>query len=211
MISCDGVRWIIGAGTYLDIAFHAWQQALPHEDIRRVDVTQNADYSFNTEIFSQTDPNVDLVFIAFNEKFGNFKRSELMQAALACGSKLDSFISPKALLSANVSVGVNCFVADGVIVGANTKIDYNTVLLSGSVVGFNVRIKPSCWIESGVQLGEGVTVGSHAIIRTGAVVAPGVALGRFAEIAIPGRYGNDVPAKAVFDPRFNTPIFVYGT
>lgn len=211
MISCNGVRWIVGSGTYLDIAFHAWQQALPHEDIRCADITQNADYSFNTEMFSQIDSKADLVFIAINEKFGNFKRSELMQAALAKSLKLDSFVSPKALLSANVAVGVNCFIADGVIVGANTKIDYNTVLLAGAVVGFNVRIKPSCWIESGAQLGESVTVGSHAIIRTGAVVVPGVAVGRFAEIAIPGRYGNDIPAKTVFDPRFNAPIFVYGT
>ena len=211
MISCSGTRWIIGSGTYLDIAFQAWKLALPHERIRREEITQNADFEFNLEVFSQVDREHDFVFLAFNEKFGNFKRSELMQAALERGLQLDSFISPKAMLSAEVSIGKNSFLGDGVVVGANTKIDYNTVVLAGASVGFKAHVKACCWIESGVHVGDGASIGSHSILRTGTIVAPGVKVGRFCEIAVPGRYGDDIPAKTVYDPRYDTPIFVYGS
>jgi acetyltransferase-like isoleucine patch superfamily enzyme len=210
MISCRGTRWIVGSGTYLDIAYHAWSSALPDEQVTRVEIAQYADYAFNMGIFSQINPDRDLVFIAFNEKFGNFKRVELMQATLERGFQLDSFISPKAMLSAGVCIGINSFIADGVIVGAHTKIGYNTVVLSGTSIGFEVQIKPSCWIESGVHLADGVTIGTHSILRTGTQIAPDVKLGRYCEVAIPGRYDGNIPSKTVFDPRYDAPIYVYG-
>lgn len=208
MNTFDGTRWIIGDGNYLDIAFCAWKLAYPNEKNVRVEVIQNPDYSFNLKCFDEINPVQDRVFIAVNERFGNFKRMELFQAALEKGLKLDTFTSPRAMLGSDVSVGINSFIADGVILEAKVKVDYNTVIGSGTIIGYSSKIKPACWIEKGVNIGADVSLGTYSILRTGVVLAPGIKVGKGCEIAIAGSYRADIAAKTVFDPRYDSPIYV---
>ncbi len=202
-------RWIVGGGTYLEQAFQAWKQVRPDEVVEKIEVPQGHDYRFDLGVLDELNPVEGTMFVAFDERFGNFKRMELMQAAMERGFKLEPFIHPGAVVSADVSIGMNVFIGPHTVIGHGSRIDYNTVLHAGVHVGHGSRIKASCWVENGVQLGASVEIGAHCTIRMGASIRTGIKIGRGAELGWPQLYSSDVPNKTVFDVRYDEPIFTY--
>jgi len=203
-------RWIIGSSEYLDLAFHAWKQARKDEAVIRIDVPQDSEHEFDLGVLDGLNPTDGAMFVAFDERFGNFKRMELMQLAMARGFSLEPFVSTSAVVAADAVIGRNCFIGDGVVVGTGSRIDYNTVLHSGVKIGAGVHLRPSCWCDIGVSIGHGTEIGAHAILRMGAVVGPGVRIGRHCELGWPRLYDRDVPSRTVYDTRYDEPLLVYG-
>lgn len=203
-------KWIIGAGMPLEMAHASWCQAFPDARIEKISIAQNAQYAFEPGPLDELNPAEGSMFVAFDERFGNFKRVELMQAAMERGFKLASFVSPRAMVASGVRIGPNAFVGDGAIVGHGSRIDYNCFLLPGVCLGSGVHLRASCWLESAVVVGDGAQIGAHSILRSGALVAAGVQVGRGCELGWPRRYDKDIAAKTVYDPRYGAPILVYG-
>lgn len=204
-------RWIVGGGDYLDVAFQAWKQARPQDSVEKIVVPQGAGYVFDFNVLNALDPAQGTMFVAFDERFGNFKRMELMQAAMERGFKLEPFISSSASIATDAVVGPNAFIGDGVRMGVGVRVDYNTVVNAGALLGNRVRLRASCWLEMGVVVGDGAEVGAHSTLRMGALVAPGVKIGRNCELGWPRRYDHDLPSRTTFDTRYDNPILVYGT
>ena len=203
-------RWVVGGGVCLEQVFGTWTHAYPHERVQKIPLLPNEEGVFDLSALNALDPATGTMFVAFDERFGNFKRMELMQAAMERGFKLESFISPSSVTAADVAIGMNVFIDDGVVVGAGSRIDYNCVLQVGVKTGKGVRLKSSCWLDIGVTVGHDVEVGAHSIIRMGAIVAAGVKIGRHCELGWPRLYDKDVLARTVFDSRYEEPIYVYG-
>ncbi|BDE69454.1 MULTISPECIES: UDP-3-O-(3-hydroxymyristoyl)glucosamine N-acyltransferase [Delftia] len=203
-------KWIIGSGTYLDIVYYAWKRSHPEISIEKIEITQNPDHSFKMDTLDALRPDEGTAFVAFDDRFGNFKRMELMQAVLALGFKLEPYISPRSMLSENIQVGPNTFIGDGVLISHGTRIDYNSVLLPSAQIGSEAHVRSSCWIEPGTFIGDGAQIGAHSILRSGAMVSAQVKVGRGCELGWPRRYDKDIAAKTIFDPRYNSPIYVYG-
>lgn len=203
-------RWVLGGSDYLDIAYYAWKKARPEESVHRHSIPQGKDYAFDHSVLQELDPAQDGVFVAFDERFGNFKRMELMQEAMSRGFRLEAFVSPNAPIAAETKIGINAFIGDGTLIGAAVKIDYNCVIGAGCTIGYGAHIKPSCWLDDSVVIGAKATIGAHCTLRSGVHVAANVAVGRNCEIAIPGAYRTNIASRTVFDPRYDEPIFVYG-
>lgn len=204
-------KWIIGASAFLDVAHDAWQRAYPELQVEKIALAQNTSYDFDLSALDALRPDAGTAFVAFDERFGNFKRMELMALLLERSFKLEPFISPHAMLAGNVQVGANAFIGDGAIVGHSSRIDYNSVLLPGVQVGSGAHIRPSCWLEPGVTVGDGAQIGAHSTLRMGALVAPKVKIGRNCELGWAQRYDKDVAAKTTFDARYDAPIYTYDT
>ena len=203
-------RWVIGGDDYLDLVFHAWKQARPDEAIIKIEVLQSADYVFDLSVLDALDPAEGPMFVALDERFGNFKRMELMHAAIGRGFKLEPFVHPGAAIGAETSIGLNVFVGANAVIGHGCKIDYNNVVHAGAHIGPGCRVSTSCWIENGVQIGARAEIGSNCILRTGAIVRAGVKVGRSCELGRARVYGEHVPASTFFDNRYEEPIRVYG-
>lgn len=202
-------RCIVGNGEYFEFVFQEWKHARPNETISRIEVPQYPDYSFDLSLFEELKPNENAMFIALDERFGNFKRMELMQAAVERGFKLEPFIHSSATLGPGVVIGPNVFVGANTVIEFASRIDFNTVIHSSTIVGAHSRIKASNWIESGVQLGNRVELGAHCIIRMGALVCSGVRIGRNCELGCPRVYEKNVPNNTAFDIRYDEPIYTY--
>jgi len=203
-------KWIIGNGTALDWAADAWSSLLGTAAVEKIAIPQSASHEFDPSVLDALSPSEGTAFAAFDERFGNFKRMELMALLMGHGFTLEPFISPRSLLAGDVQAGRNAFVGDGAIVGHASRIGYNSVLLPGAQVGNGVHIGPSCWLEPGVVVGQGARIGAHCTLRTGALVGAGVQIGRNCELGWPQRYDRDVAAKTTFDPRYDAPIHTYG-
>jgi acetyltransferase-like isoleucine patch superfamily enzyme len=203
-------RVVLGAGDMLEIACRAWSETSNGETVTRLEIAQAADYTFDFSVFDGQDPAGTFLFVALDERFGNFKRMEIMQAAMSRGFQLATIRAPGAAVAADARLGPNVFVGAGAIIGAGVLVDFNTIVNAGAIVGFGARLKASCWIEGGAVIGNRAEIGAHAILRAGVVVAPRVKIGRHCEIGVPGLYRTDVVSKTVFDPRYDEPLVVYG-
>jgi acetyltransferase-like isoleucine patch superfamily enzyme len=201
---------VLGAGDMLDIVARVWAELSPGETVLRVEVSQHEDYSFDDSVLESHDPATSQLFVAFDERFGNFKRAELMQVAMSRKFQLATIQAPGSIVAADAKIGRNVFVGAGAIVSAGAVVDYNSVIHAGATIGFGAKLKASCWVESGVNIGARAEIGAHATLRTGVIIAPSVKIGRYCEIGVPGHYRADVAAKTVFDPRYDEPLIVYG-
>lgn len=202
-------RWVIGGGDYLDLAFHAWKQASPDEHVQKIEVAQGEEDELNLAVFEQLDPETGDAFIAFDDRFGNFKRMELFRAALERGFAMAPFISASADVAGDAAIGRNVFVGPRAVIGHGCKVQYNSVVHAGAQLGANSHLRSSVWIEPGVQIGSGVKVGAHAIVRTGAIVHSNIRIGKSAELGWPQIYNTDIADKTVYDIRYDEPIYVY--
>jgi UDP-3-O-[3-hydroxymyristoyl] glucosamine N-acyltransferase len=203
-------RVVLGGGDMLPLVASAWTEMSPGESVVCVEVTQYEDYTFDYGVLDTYDPAVTQLFVAFDERFGNFKRAELMQAAMSRRFSLATIKAPGAVVAADARLGPNVFVGGGAIVEPGATIDYNTVVRAGAIVGFRARVKASCWIESGVLVGAHAEIGAQSILRSGIIIAPSTKVGRYCEIGVPGLYRTDIAAKTVHDPRYDAPLVVYG-
>jgi UDP-3-O-[3-hydroxymyristoyl] glucosamine N-acyltransferase len=201
---------VLGGGDMLPLVASAWAELSPSESVVSVEITQHEDYTFDYSVLDAFDPMATQLFVAFDERFGNFKRAELMQAAMSRGFSLATIKAPGAVVAADARLGPNVFVGGGAVVDPGATIDYNSVIRAGAVVGFRARIKASCWIESGVHVGAHAEISAQSILRSGVIIAPSTKIGRYCEIGVPGLYRTDIAAKTVYDPRYDEPLVVYG-
>lgn len=205
-----GSKWIVGGGPFLDLVFRMWQQARPDQPLQRLEVSQGPDYGFDFSALDVIAADNSGVFVAFDQRFGNFKRMELMQAVMERGWRMDPFVHPTAVVDNGTSIGPNSFIGPATVIDPDCKIDYNTVIVSGAHVGYGSRIKSSCWLEHGVHLADNVELGSHCTLHCGVILQRGIKVGRGCELGWPQVYCHDIPPRTVFDSRYDEPIHVYG-
>lgn len=202
-------RWIVGAGDYLDLVFHSCRKTYPDDQVEKVVVPQTEGYEFDLTVLDALTPDHGSAFVAFDERFGNFKRMELMQALMARGFRLDPLISRSSDVAEDVVIGMNVFIGPNTTIGHGCRIDFNTVIHAGVIIGPGSQVKSSCWLESGVQLGSGVKIGAHCTLRVGASIRSKVTIGRGCELGWPRVYEQDVAGNTFFDTRYDEPICVY--
>jgi len=203
-------KCVIGGGVCLEQVFGTWTRLYPHDNVQRVELLPGNDYSFDMNALEDLDPEQATMFIAFDERFGNFKRMELMQAAMERGFKLESFVSPSAIVPPDAVIGPNAFIGEGVVLGIGSRVDFNAVIRDGAKLGAGVHLRPSCWLETGVLVADGAEIGAHSILRIGAIIGASVKIGKHCELGWARLYDKDVPARTVFDTRYEEPIYVYG-
>lgn len=194
----------------LDIAWHAWSAARRDLRVERREARQMPDYTFDLAVFEGLDPRERELFVAFDERFGNFKRLELMQAALDRGFRLARFVSPHAIVGARVRIDANAFIGDRVVLGADTVIESNAMIHAAVVIGIAAHIGSSCWLDACVVVGSGARIGAHATLRTGVAIGPHRSIGRNCELGIAGVYREDLAPGTIFDPRYDEPLRIFG-
>jgi UDP-3-O-[3-hydroxymyristoyl] glucosamine N-acyltransferase len=75
-----------------------------------------------------------------------------------------AFISPKAKIGENVSVGKNVVISDGCFIGNNSKIFHNTTIHE------QVEVGDDCLIFSNVTIREYSKIGNRVVIHSGTVI-----------------------------------------
>lgn len=202
-------RWVVGEGNCLTQVAATWMRMHPQDAVQKIELPLGADYQFDLGAMDNLDPTQGMMFVAFDERFGNFKRAELMQAVMARGFKLDTFIAPSAIVPSDTVIGPNAFIGEGVVLGMGCRVDFNAVVRDGAKLGTSVRLRSSCWLDTGVVVGDGAEIGAHSILRIGTVVAPRVKVGGHCELGWARLYDVDVPTKTIYDTRYAESIRVY--
>lgn len=200
---------IIGSGAYLEHVYNSWRNSFPEISIEKIIIPQTQNYSFDFGVLDSFSPANITAFIAFDERFGNFKRLELIHETRQRGFRLEPFLHTKAYIAEDVIIGENVFIDANTTIGHGCHIEYNTVIHAGAHISPGCLIGHSCWVEGGVTFGSHVQIGTHGIVRSGSIVASGIKIGNSCELGWPQAYQADIASKTIFDPRYDNPIHVY--
>ena len=139
---------------------------------------------------SQYSPSDFLFFAPMNARRMNRVRASIFDKIKAKGYRMISYVSSKATVFTDLSVGENCFILEDNTIQPYTPIGNNVVLWSGNHIGHHGVIKDHVFFSSHVVLSGHCTVepycffGVNATIRDFTHVTEGSLIGMGACIAV---------------------------
>ena len=156
------------------------------------------------EVERQFPPSDYSMFVPIGAKQRNKLRAEKYEQAKGKGYSFISYISSKATICPETSIGENAFILENNVIQPFVKIGDNVVLWSGNHIGHHAVIMNHCFITSHVVVCGRVTIGQYcycgvnSTIRDGLVIGDGCILGARALImrnAEPNQVFVDRPTK----------------
>lgn len=117
------------------------------------------------------------MFVALSYAKRNVVRESKFAAALQAGYGLASYVSTRASVFPNATIGRNCFVLEDNTVQPFVRIGDNVTLWSGNHIGHHSTVDDHCFVTSHVVISGGVTVGRNCFIGVNTTVRDHVHLG----------------------------------
>jgi len=108
----------------------------------------------------------------------NRLRTRLAHSAKEKGYRLASYISPRAFVWRNVTLGEHCFVFEDNTVQPFVRIGDNVVLWSGNHIGHHSVVRDNCFISSHVVISGFCDVGENTFMGVNATVANNVTIAK---------------------------------
>lgn len=202
-------KLIVGTGDFLDIAFDAWRAKMPDADVKRHDIAQDRSHNFDLEFLDGYSPGETTMFAAFDNRFLNFKRLELMAAIKGRGFQMEPYIGVGALVGAGARIGENSFISDGAVIGAQARLQHNIYVGPRAVIGYASQIGQSAWIEAAVVIGSRAKIGAQVLLGEGVSIAEQVEIGRMCLLDMPGHYRENLPEKVFYVFPFDGPVRIF--
>lgn len=104
------------------------------------------------------------LFIAVSYAQANQVRAAKFNQAIKKGYQLVSYVSSKATIWPDLSIGQNCFILEDNTIQPFVKIGDNVTLWSGNHIGHHAVINPHCFISSHVVISGGVHIGKNCFL-----------------------------------------------
>jgi len=128
----------------------------------------------------------------------NRLRARLFREGKAKGYTLASFISPRAHVWPNASIGENAFIFESNVVQPFVTIGDDVVLWSGNHIGHHATIGSHVFISSHVVVSGFVSIGDYSFVGVNATFADNVTVGRDVLVGAGALVLKDAPAGSLF-------------
>jgi sugar O-acyltransferase (sialic acid O-acetyltransferase NeuD family) len=123
-------------------------------------------------------PDTHNMLIAVGYVQNNRIRKERYLRSKEMGYQCINFISPKAIIHPDTSIGDNCFIDHYVIIPPDVTIGNNVIIRSGCNIGHDVVIGDHCFFSPGVSIGGSVNIGSGSFFGMSSIVRNKVSIGK---------------------------------
>ena len=133
----------------------------------------------------------------------NRLRTRLAAAAKQKGFALASYISSRAFVWRNVSLGEHCFIFEDNTIQPFVKLGNNVVLWSGNHIGHHSTIKDNCFISSHVVISGFVEVGENCFLGVNSTIVNDVKIGKDCWLGPAVTIVKDTPEATFFKPNKN--------
>lgn len=107
----------------------------------------------------------------------NRLRQRVCQRARQQGYRLASYVSSRAFVWRNATLGEHCFIFENNCVQPYASIGDNVVLWCGNQISHHARIGHHCFLSGGVAVGGWAAVGDHCFVGLNATLANNTDLG----------------------------------
>ena len=143
-------------------------------------------------------PEEHAIFVAVGFAKMNRVRARLFREAKAKGYLLASYISSKAFVWHNVTIGENAFILENNVLQPFSTIGDDVVLWSGNHIGHHVKIGSHVFISSQVVLSGFVEIGDHCFVGVNAAVSQGVKIERDCLVGAGANIQRNTDARAIY-------------
>ena len=197
---------IFGIGQFADVAYDClvhdsdWQVAgfTVDLDYYQADHYRNLPV-FPFETLEQTCPAKNYkLFIPISYTALNQARERHYRQAKAMGYDCISYVSSKAHLASDATIGENCFILELNNIQPGVVIGDNCIVWSGSHIGHHSRIEAHCFIASHVVVSGSVVVGHHSFIGVNASLRDNIYIGPASVIGAGSLILHDTKEKSVY-------------
>jgi sugar O-acyltransferase (sialic acid O-acetyltransferase NeuD family) len=130
------------------------------------------------EIDLRFDPASHDSFVAVTYTQLNRVRARLYRATKDKGYKPANYISSRAFVWHNATIGENCFVFENNVVQYRATVGNNCVLWSGNHVGHRAVIRDHCFLSSHVVVSGYCEIGESSFLGVNSCIADRVKVGR---------------------------------
>lgn len=103
-------------------------------------------------------------FVALSYEKLNHVREKFYVMIKKLGYELVSYISKKAIIGANVSIGDNCLIMENNVIQRNVSIGNNVILWSGNHIGHKTHIGDNVFFSSHVAVSGFCRIGDFAFL-----------------------------------------------
>lgn len=176
---------IIGDSAFAEVAYECFTHDSPYEVVAFA--VESAYYS-KSKLF-------DLPIVAFEQLQEHFRpdevefyaalvytqlnrlRTRMYKTAKAKGYRAASYISSRAFVWHNVTLGEHCFIFEDNTVQPFVKIGDNVVLWSGNHIGHHSIIQNNCFIASHVVISGFCDIGNNTFMGVNATLGNNVVIG----------------------------------
>ena len=177
---------LFGNTAFAEIAYEYFTHDSPHEVVA---FTVTSDYlreesllglpvvPFET-VEEAFPPSEHAMFVAMAYHRMNRPRMTIYRQAKAKGYRLENYVSSRAFVWRNVTMGDNCFVFENNVVQPFVKLGSNVILWSGNHIGHHSTIGDHCFVASQVVVSGYCDIGAGCFLGVNATVVNNVRIGR---------------------------------
>lgn len=122
-------------------------------------------------------PSDHLAFAAIPASGLNRHRTEMAARLAAMGYELATYISSRAFVWRNATVGRNCFIFENNVVQPFVTIGDNCILWSGNHIGHRTVVQDNVFITSHCVVSGYCTIGDSAFLGVNSTLVDGVSIG----------------------------------
>lgn len=138
------------------------------------------------------------LFIALSYSRLNAVRKEKYLAAKTLGYTLPSYVSSRATVLNQGSIGDNCFILEDNTIQPFVRVGNNVTLWSGNHIGHHSRIGDHCFIASHVVVSGGVEIGEQCFIGVNATLRDHIKVGARCVVGAGGLLLADAEPEGVY-------------
>lgn len=170
---------IVGDSSFAEIAYEYFTHDSPYEVVAfsveqahmtKTDLMGLPIVAFET-LVEDYPPAEYEVFVAVVYTQLNHLRARLYQTAKNNGYRLASYISNKAFIWRNVTLGEHCFIFENNVIQAFSSIGNNVIMWSGNHIGHHTSVGNHCFIASHVVISGHCAIGDYCFFGVNAAVA----------------------------------------
>lgn len=134
------------------------------------------------------------VFVAIGD---NRRRCALVDECRSQGFAIATAISPSAVMSPSVTVGVGTLVMPGSIINARTRLGVGVIVNTGATVDHDCDLGDFVHVAPGTHLAGSVILGEGCMLGVGACVIPGRTVGAWTTVGAGATVVDDLAAGVV--------------
>jgi sugar O-acyltransferase (sialic acid O-acetyltransferase NeuD family) len=151
---------------YLNVATHCGMPVVPLEDVARI-----------------YPPTEYLAFVAVSPSGLNQTRRQLYETANSIGYSFVSYVSSRAFVSQNTSIGTNTFIHAFVALQHGVQVGDNAVIESGTCVGHSTLVEDHCFISQHVAISGFCRIGGGALLGANSCIADNINIAANCELS----------------------------